>query len=94
MSNWAQLIIISFSFAVRVAKHHSKHQNIFVDFSEMLKKIMVKNWILSKIPFISFRERMLQSKQYSSIYVNRIVSVHTAKESVLMSILFILLCIY
>ena len=28
----------------------------------MLKKIMVKNWILSKIAFISFRGRMLKSK--------------------------------
>ena len=31
-------------------------------FSEVLKKIMVKNWILSKIAFISFRGRMLKSK--------------------------------
>ena len=28
----------------------------------MLKKIMVKNWILSKIAFISFHGRMLKSK--------------------------------
>ena len=28
----------------------------------MLKKIVVKNWILSKIVFISFRGRMLKSK--------------------------------
>ena len=28
----------------------------------MLKKIMVKNWILSKIAFISFGGRMLKSK--------------------------------
>ena len=28
----------------------------------MLKKIMVKNWILSKIAFISFRGRILKSK--------------------------------
>ena len=31
-------------------------------FSEMLKIIMVKNWTLSKIIFISFRGRMLKSK--------------------------------
>ena len=39
ISNWAQLVIISFSSAVRVAKRHSKNQNIFVGFSEMLKKL-------------------------------------------------------
>ena len=35
--NWAQLVIISFSSAVRGAKRYSKNQNIFVGFSEMLK---------------------------------------------------------
>ena len=49
ISNWAQLVVISFSSAVRVAKRCSKNQNIFVGFSEILKKIMVKNWTLSKI---------------------------------------------
>ena len=43
ISNWAQLVIISFSSAVRVAKRFSKNQNIFVAFSEMLKKIIVRN---------------------------------------------------
>ena len=43
ISNWAQLVIISFSSAVRVAKRYSKNQNIFVGFSKMLKKITVKN---------------------------------------------------
>ena len=62
MSNWAQLVIISFSSAVRFAKRYSKSQNIFMGFSEMLNKIMVKNWILSKIAFISFHGRMLKSK--------------------------------
>ena len=38
MSNWAQLVIISFSSAVSVAKCYSKNQNIFVGFSEVLKK--------------------------------------------------------
>ena len=38
ISNWAQLVIISFSSAVRVAKRYSKNQNIFVSFSKMLKK--------------------------------------------------------
>ena len=34
----AQLVIISFSSAVRVAERYSKNQNIFVGFLEMLKK--------------------------------------------------------
>ena len=38
ISNWAQLVIISFCSAVRVAKRYSKNQNIFVGFLEMLKK--------------------------------------------------------
>ena len=53
ISNWAQLVIISFSSAVRVAKRYSKNQNISVGFSEMLTKIMVKNWILSKITSVN-----------------------------------------
>ena len=61
ISNWAQLVIVSFSSAVRVAKRYSKNQNIFVGFSEMLKKIIVKNWILSKIAFISFRVKEQES---------------------------------
>ena len=61
ISNWAQLVIISFSSAVRVAKRYSKDQNIFVGFLEMLKKIVVKSWFLSKIAFISFHGRMLKS---------------------------------
>ena len=43
ISNWAQLVIIRFSPAVRVAKRYSKNQNIFVGLLEVLKKIMVKN---------------------------------------------------
>ena len=98
-TNWAQLVIISFSSAVRVAKGYSKNQNIFVGFSEMLKKITVKNWILSIIAFISFRGRMLKSKnfkictsskaQFTSIV--RTVGVYIAKAIVLMGTLFILL---
>ena len=38
ISNWSQLVIIIFGSAVRVAKRYSKNQNIFVGFSEMLKK--------------------------------------------------------
>ena len=49
ISNWAQLVIISFSSAVRVAKHYSKNQNSFVGFSEMLKKIMVKTGLCQKL---------------------------------------------
>ena len=49
ISNWAQLVIISFSSAVRVAKRYSKNQNIFVGFSEMLKKIMVKTRFCQKL---------------------------------------------
>ena len=37
--NWAQLVIISFSSAVRAAKRYSKNQNIFAGFFEMLKKL-------------------------------------------------------
>ena len=62
ISNWAQLIIISFSSAVRIAKRFSKNQKIFVGFSEMLKKIMLKDWTLSKIASISLRGPMLKSK--------------------------------
>ena len=84
---------------MRVAKRYSKNQNIFVGFSEMLKKIMVKKWILSKITFISFRGRMLKSKNLkmgksSEAQVTltvRAVGVYTAKTIVLMGILFILL---
>ena len=43
LSNWAQLVIISFSSAVRVAKRYSENQNIFVGLPEMLKNIIVKN---------------------------------------------------
>ena len=38
ISNWAQRVIISFSSVLRVAKRYSKNENIFVGFSEMLKK--------------------------------------------------------
>ena len=91
-------MIISFSSAVRVAKRYSKNQNIFVGFSEMLKAL-VKNWILSKIAFISFRGRMLKSKNLKVgtsckaqfTLTVRTVSVYIAKANVLMGILFILL---
>ena len=93
----AQLVIISFSSAVKVAKPYSKSQNIFVGFSEMLKKILVKNWILSNIAFIFFRGRMLKSKNLKMgtsskaqfTLTVRIVSVSIAKPNVLMGILFI-----
>ena len=38
ISSWAQLVIISVSSVVRVAKRCSKNQKFFVGFSEMLKK--------------------------------------------------------
>ena len=65
----------------------------------MLKKIVVKNWILSEIVFISFRERMLKSKnpkmgassEAQLTLTVRTVSVYIAKVNVLMGILFILL---
>ena len=65
----------------------------------MLKKIMVKNWILSKIAFISFRGIMLKSKNLKMGTTSeaqftlrvRTVSVYIAKANVLMDILFILL---
>ena len=99
ISNWAQLVIISFSSVARVAKRYSKNQNIFVGFSKMLKRIMAKNWILSKIAFISFRGRMLNTKNLKMgksskaqfTLTVRMVSVYVAKANVLMGILFILL---
>ena len=65
----------------------------------MLKKTMVKNWILSKIAFISFRGQMLKSKNLKMgtsskdqfTLTGRMVSVYIAKANVLMDILFILL---
>ena len=38
ISNWAQLVIISFSSAVRVAKRYSKNQNVFVGFFGNIEK--------------------------------------------------------
>ena len=97
MSNWAQLVIIKFSSAVRVAKHYSKNQNTFVGFLEMLRKLWLKNWTLSKIAFISFRGRMLKRKNLkmgtsSKVQFTltvRTVSVYIAKANVLMGVLFI-----
>ena len=65
----------------------------------MLKKIMVKNWILSKIAFLSFRGRMLKSKNLKMgtsrkaqfTLTVRMVSVYITKANVLMGNLFILL---
>ena len=98
--------MISFSSTVRVAKRCSKTQNIrcsktqniFVGFSEMLKKIKVKKWTLSKIAFISFRGGMLKSKNLEMgisteaqfTLTVRTVSAYIAKANVLMGILFIL----
>ena len=65
----------------------------------MLKKILVKNRILSKIAFIFFLGRMLKiknlkmgtsSKAQFTLTV-RTVTVYIAKANVLMGILFILL---
>ena len=84
---------------MRVAKRYSKNQDIFVGFSEMLKNIVVKYWILSKLAFTSFRRRMLKSKNLKMgtsskaqfTLTVRTVSVYIAKANVLMGILFILL---
>ena len=65
----------------------------------MLKKIVVENWILSKISFISFRGRTLKSKNLKMgtsskaqfTLTVRTVSVYIAKANVLMDILFIFL---
>ena len=65
----------------------------------MLKTIMVKNCILSKIAFISFRGQMLKSKNLKMgtsrkaqyMLTVRTVSVYIAKANVFMGILFILL---
>ena len=84
---------------MRVAKRYFKNQNVFVGFSEMLKKIIVKNWTLSKIAFISFRGRMLKSKNLKMGTSNksqfmltvRTASAYIVKVNVLTGILFILL---
>ena len=63
----------------------------------MFLKIIVKNWILSKIAFISFCGRMLKSKNLKMGTSSkaqfkltvRMVSVYIAKANVLMGILFI-----
>ena len=65
----------------------------------MLKKIMVKNWTLSKIAFISFPGPMLKSKNLEIgtsskaqfTLTVRMVGAYIAKANVLMGILFILL---
>ena len=65
----------------------------------MLKRIMMKNWTLSKIAFISFRGRMLKSKNLKigtsskaqCTSTVRTVCVCIAKVNVLMAILFVLL---
>ena len=62
----------------------------------MLKEIVVKNWILSKIVFMSFRGRLLKSKNLkmgtsSKAQFTLTVSVYIANVNVLMGILFILL---
>ena len=89
---------MSFCSAVRIAKRYSKNQNIYVGFSEMLRKIMMKNWILSKIAYFSFHGRMLKSKNLKMgtsskaqfTLTVRTVSVYIGKANLLMRILFIL----
>ena len=49
VSNWAQLVIISFSSAVRVAKRYSKNQNFFVGFSEILQNLWGKTRFCQKL---------------------------------------------
>ena len=68
-------------------------------FSELLKKNLVKNLILSNIAFICFRGPMLENKNRKMgtsskaqfTLTVRMVSVYDAKANVLMGILFILL---
>ena len=65
----------------------------------MLKKIIVKNWILSKIALISFPGRMFKSENLKMgtsskaqfTLTVRTVSFYIAKANVLMGVLFILL---
>ena len=64
-----------------------------------VEKIVVKNWILSKIAFIPFRVQMLKSKNLKMgtsskaqfTLTVRMVSVYIVKATVFMGILFILL---
>ena len=97
--NSAQLVIISFSSAVRVARRYCKKSKKFCGLFGNVEKIIVKNWTLSKIAFISFRGRMLKSKNLKMgtsskaqfTLTVRTVIVYIAKANVLMGILFILL---
>ena len=65
----------------------------------MLKTIMVKNWTLSKVAFISFYGQMLKSENLEMgtsskaqfTLTVRTVSAYIGKANVLMGILFILL---
>ena len=65
----------------------------------MLKKSLVKNWTSSKIAFMSFRGRMLKSKNLEMgssskaqfTLTVRTVSAYIAKANALMGVLFILL---
>ena len=82
---------MSFSSAVRVAKRILKIKIFLWAFWKCLKKIMVKNWTLSKIAFISFRGQMLKSKNLKMVTSSkaqfmltvRMVSVYIAKANVL-----------
>ena len=61
-------------------------------FLEALKKIMVKNWTLSEITFISFHGRMLKNLKMGTTseaqftLTVRMVSVYISKANVLMGI--------
>ena len=51
--------MISFSSAVKITNRYSKNQNIFVGFSEMLKKIMIKNRFCKELLSTSDRRGVL-----------------------------------
>ena len=82
-----------------VAKRYSKNQIFLWIFGNVDKNYGEKIWTLSKIAFISFRGRMLKSKNLKMgtsskakfTLTVRTVNVYIAKVNVLMGILFILL---
>ena len=93
ISNWAQLVIISFSSAVRVAKRFSINQNTFVhgllgnvekNYGEKLD--FVKN-CFHILPWTNVKEGTSSEAQFTLTV--RTVSAYIAKANVLMGILFI-----
>ena len=96
ISNWAQLVIISFSSCVGVAKRYSKNRNIFVNFLKTLKKNYGEKLDFAKncfhiLPWMNVNLNIGTSSKARLTLTVRTVSVYIAKANDLMGILFILL---